>query len=242
MRRVGIGAALVVVVTCAVGGCSLLPPQSTSDTKTLDQQVTSIKLDGGSGGVEVRGQSGLTKVTVDRTVKYTSGQPRTDTYRVDGGVLVLTGNCGDHCDVDYLVTVPVGLAVGGQLSSGRIELHNVGPVDVTTTTGSIDLVDVVGAVKAQTTNGRIEGGGLRGGGVRADTSNGSIDLKLADANDVTARTSNGQIKLTVPSSGTYRVSGDSHNGHRQIGVDDDASGRYALDLNSDNGSIEVTKA
>lgn len=240
MRRLGIGV-LVVAGVCAVGGCGLLPPQSLSDTKTLDQPVTSIKLDGRSGGVEVRGQAGLSKVTVDRTIQYTGGQPKTDTYRVDGGVLVLTGECGDNCDVDYLVTVPAGLAVSGQTSNGHVELHNVGAVDVTTSSGSVDLVDVVGTVKAHTDNGSIEGSGLRGGTVQANTDNGSITLTLAEAADVTARTTNGQITLTVPSD-SYRVSTDTHNGHRKIGVSNDPSGRHALDLNTDNGSIEVTQA
>jgi hypothetical protein len=239
MRRWGLGV-LVVAGACSVGGCSLLPPQSVSDTKTLDQSVTSIKLDGRSGGVEVRGQAGLSKVTVDRTIKYTSGQPKTDTYRVDDGVLVLTGECGDNCDVEYLVTVPAGLAVSGQTSTGHIELHNVGPVDVTATTGSIDLVDVVGPVKAHTSNGSIEGTGLRGGAVQANTSNGSIELTLATAADVQARSTNGAIKLAVPSD-SYRVQTDTHNGHRKIGVTDDPSGKHTLDLNTDNGSIEVTQ-
>ncbi|MFC0432457.1 DUF4097 family beta strand repeat-containing protein [Kutzneria buriramensis] len=242
MRRVGIGAALVVAGACAVGGCSLLPAQSVSDTTTLDQSVTSIKLDGHSGSVEVNGQTGATKVTVERTIKYRDQRPNQDAYQVTGGVLTLTGDCGSDCDVDYVVTVPAGLAVGGGTSSGHIALHHVGAVDVKTSTGSVELADVTGTVKAETSNGAIEGTGLRGGAVQATTSNGEIDLTLADANNVTARTSNGRIQLTVPSSATYRVSGNSSNGHRRIGVDDDASGKYSLDLNTDNGSIEVDKA
>jgi hypothetical protein len=242
MRRVVIGAALVVAGACAVGGCSLLPAQSVSDTTTLDQSVTSVKLDGGSGSVEVNGQAGATKVTVERTIRYRDQQPNRDTYRVAGGVLTLTGDCGDNCNVDYVVTVPAGLTVAGGTDAGHIALHNVGAVDVKTSSGSVQLVGVTGTVKAETSNGAIEGSGLRGGAVQATTSNGEIDLTLADANNVTARTSNGRIRLTVPSSGTYRVSGNSSNGHRKIGVDDDASGRYALDLNTDNGSIEVNKA
>lgn len=127
-----------------------------SDTKTLDQKVTAIKLDGRSGSLRVQGQAGLSKITVERTVKYYDGSsPNQDTYRVDGDVLMLTGHCGSNCDVSYEVTVPTGLPVSGQTSTGHIELQNVGAVDVTTSTGSVDLTDVVGAVKAETSNGEI---------------------------------------------------------------------------------------
>jgi hypothetical protein len=66
MRRVGAGV-VVVAGACVLGGCGLLSPQSISETTTLDQPVTSVKLDGRSGDMTVRGQSGLTKVTVQRT-------------------------------------------------------------------------------------------------------------------------------------------------------------------------------
>ncbi|GAA3437528.1 DUF4097 family beta strand repeat-containing protein [Kutzneria kofuensis] len=242
MRRLLGIVGLVVVGACVAGGCgNLLPPQSMSDTKTLDQKVTAIKLDGRSGSLRVQGQAGLSKVTVERTIKYHDGSPNQDTYRVDGDVLVLTGQCGSNCDVSYEVTVPAGLPVSGQTSTGHIDLRNVGAVDVTTSTGGVDLTDVAGAVKAETTNGEITGTGLHAGGVQAHTTNGSIDLTLLEPADVTARTSNGQIKLAVPT-GSYRLSTGTHNGHRKIGIADDPNGKNRLDLNTDNGSIEVTQA
>ena len=241
MRRWGIGVA-VLAGAFAVGGCGLLPPQSMSDTKTLDQQVTAIRFDGRAGSVQVQGKTGQTKATVERTIKYRDGtSPKQDTYRVDGSVLVLTGDCGEDCSVDYDVTVPAGVAVSGQTTAGDIELHGVGAVDVTTTAGGVDLADVRGTVKAHTTNGEITGSGLRGGGVQVETTNGGIDLTMAEAADVTARTSNGGIKLAVPS-GSYRVSTNNHTGRQKIGVAEDPNGKYRLDLNTDNGSIDVTQA
>ena len=239
MRGLAIGV-LVVAGACAIGGCSLLPPQSLSDTKTLDQPVTSIKLDSQVGSLHVQGQTGLAKATVERTIRYRDGQPKQDTYRVDGGVLTLGGECGDNCSVDYDVTVPAGLPVSGETTAGRIELRNVGTVDVTTTEGSIDLADVTGPVKVHTTNGQVTADGLRGGAVQAQTTNGSVDLTLLEAGDVSARTTNGQIKVAVPAD-SYRVQSDTHNGHRKIGVADDPAGKHTLDLNTDNGSIEVTQ-
>jgi len=240
-RALGI-AGLVVAGACVMSGCShLLPPQSMSETKTLDQPATSIKLDSRSGRVVVVGQAGLTKVTVKRTIKYRDGTPKQDTYRVDGGVLVLGDDCGSNCTVDYDITAPAGLPVSGQTSTGAVQLRNVGAVDVTTSAGDFDLVDVAGTVKAETTNGRITGRGLHGGNVRAKTSNGRIDLALLEPGDVTARTDNGDIKVAVPSGG-YRVTTQNNNGHRKIGVTEDPNGKNTLDLGSDNGDIEVVAA
>lgn len=242
MRNWGLGV-LVVAAACAVGGCAnLLPPQSMSDTKTLDQQITSIKLNGQAGDVRVQGQAGLTKTKVVRTIKYHDGStPNQDTYRVDGGVLVLTGDCGDNCSVDYEVTTAAGLPVSGQTTAGDITLTKVGAVDVGTTSGDVALTDVTGTVKAHSTNGGITGTGLRGGGVRADTANGDVHLKLAEAADVSGRTSNGDITVTVPAD-SYRVSAGTHNGGRKVRVPDDPAGKHTLDLNTDNGSIRVDQA
>jgi hypothetical protein len=242
MRRLLGIAGLVVAGACVATGCSrLLPPQSISETKTLDQAVTSIKLDGRSGGVTVHGQAGLTKATVQRTIKYHDSPPSQDTYRVDGGVLVLSGGCGTNCDVDYDVTVPAGLPVSGQTSTGHIELSNVGAVDVHASTGDVRLTDVTGPVKAETSNGDIGGTKLHGGKVQATTSNGAIDLTLLEPSDVTARTDNGDVKLAVPTGG-YRVVTNTHNGHRKIGIAEDPNGRYVLDLGTDNGEIDVVNA
>ncbi len=245
MRNWGIGV-LVVAAGLAAGGCTnfstLLPPQSVSDTKTYDQTITSIKLDAHSGDVSVQGQTGITKTTVVRTIKYRDGSaPTQDTYRFDGGVLTLAGDCGDNCSIDYQVTAPAGLPVSGQTTAGDISLTKVGTVDVGTTSGDVDLSDVTGTIKAHTTNGKVTGTGLRGGGIQANTTNGAVELTLAEAVDVTARTTNGQIRMVVPDDG-YRVSTDTHNGSRKIRITDDPAGKHTLDLNTDNGDIRVDKA
>ena len=233
---------LVVAGACVATGCSrLLPPQSMSETKTLDQSVTSIKVAGRSGDVVVHGQPGLAKVTVQRTITYHDGPPKQDTYHVDGGVLVLTGDCGSNCDVDYDIKAPAGLPVSGETSNGDVRLTTVGAVDVTTSSGTVDLTDVAGTVTAKSSNGEITGRGLHGGKVQATTDNGEINLTLREAGDVTARTDNGDIRLAVPTGG-YRVTTTTNNGHRKIGITEDPNGRNILDLGTDNGEITVVNA
>ena len=117
MRRWGIGVA-VVVGACAVGGCALLPPQSVSDTKTLDQSITAVKLAGRSGNVHVTGQAGLTKTTVERTIRYRNGSPGQDTYHVEGGTLETLGALKPAFKDDGVVTA----GNASQISDGAAAL------------------------------------------------------------------------------------------------------------------------
>lgn len=229
-----------VIGATAVAACDGGPESTFEDDATVTQRITSVRLDGRSGGVTLRGEKGRAKVDLHRAVRYRDDRPKGPTHRVEDGVLVLRG-CGDDCSVDYTVRLPAGLPVSGRTTSGEIRLSDVGEVSVRTTSGSISLDGVAGPAKAHTTNGEVKGRGLRGGRVQAETSNGTIDLVPATAMDVRAKTSNGGIVLAVPP-GRYRVSAKTDNGDREIGVANDPSGDHTLDLTTGNGEITVKKS
>ncbi|MFE1951921.1 DUF4097 domain-containing protein [Streptomyces sp. NPDC059524] len=176
-------------------------------------------------------------MSLRREIEYRDDKPRDATHRIENGVLIL-GGCGSRCSVDYTVDVPAGIPVTGELSSGAVHLNKVGAVNVTTSSGRIELHGVSGAVEVRTSNGRITGDDIKGTRVQAQTSNGAIKLDLATPLDVQAQTSNGDITLTLPKAG-YQVTADTDNGDRTIGVSDDPSGKYRLGLRSSNGDITV---
>ncbi|WP_461020552.1 DUF4097 family beta strand repeat-containing protein [Streptomyces daliensis] len=227
---VGIGAG-------ALSACALGPASTAEDDASVTEKITSVRLDNSSGGVELRGERGRDDASVHRRIEYQGDRPEGASHRVEDGVLVL-GGCGDDCSVTYTVELPAGLPVSGKASSGEVTLSRVGAVDVATDSGGIELDGVAGAVEARTSNGRIEGRGLRGGHVRAETSNGGIDLAPAKAQDVTAKTSNGAIELTVPA-GAYEVSSRTSNGEKDIGIRDERGAPHRLDLVTSNGDITV---
>ncbi|GAA3651890.1 DUF4097 domain-containing protein [Streptomyces chitinivorans] len=232
-----LGAAAALGLICgALGACGLLPGETFEDRAELSDEVTSVRLEGGSGDVELRGGNGA-GVSVHRSVEYRGERPEGATHRVADGVLVL-GDCGGDCSVSYTVELPAGVPVSGSASTGTITLSDVGAVEVSTSSGRIELDGVAGAVDVRTSNGRITGRGLKGGGIRAQTSNGAISLSPSAAQDVRAKTSNGAIDLTVPE-GSYRVSAHSGNGDRRIGVPDAPDGEHRLELNTSNGDITV---
>ncbi|GAA2385570.1 hypothetical protein GCM10010420_05140 [Streptomyces glaucosporus] len=228
-----------VLAAALAGSCGLVPGETFGDGATVDAEITSVRLESGPGDVTLRGREDLDRVTLERTVEYRGDRPEGATHRVEDGVLVL-GGCGRRCEVRYTVDVPAGITVTGSTSNGRVTLDKVGAVDVSTSNGRVELEDVAGPVEVRTNNGRITGRGLRGDGIRAETSNGEVDLALAAPQDVRVRTSNGDVVLTVPGA-RYRVTADSDNGDRNIGVDDDPSGPYTLDLATGNGGITVKR-
>jgi hypothetical protein len=220
----------------AVASCDL-KDRSYKDDSTLPGTFASVRVDNGSGGVTLNGVPSGHTLTLHRKVSYRGHKPGKATYRIEKGVLVL-GGCGSGCSVGYTVDVPEGTPVSGKVSNGAVELSRVGPVQVVTGSGHIGLHSVTGPVSVVTTNGRITGEDVRSGSVVARTTNGRIDLALTSPADVRARTSNGSVSLTVPQA-TYRVTAETHNGSRHIGVPNAPSGRHQLTLQTTNGDITV---
>jgi DUF4097 and DUF4098 domain-containing protein YvlB len=143
--------------------------------------------------------------------------------------------------VSYTVALPAGLPVTGQTSNGDISLSRVGDVQVSTSNGSITLADVSGTADVRTSNGAITGRGLNGTRVHAQSSNGDIQLTPAKAQDVKASTDNGEITVTAPAA-SYRVTAHSDTGHTDVGIANDPSGQFLIDLHDGNGTIAVRPA
>ncbi|MFF1692190.1 DUF4097 domain-containing protein [Streptomyces sp. NPDC058257] len=225
----------------AAAGLSACGPGETfEDDASLKEQITSVRLDTGTGSVTLRGREGLDKISVHREITYHGDKPDGSTHRVDEGRLTLEG-CGDDCKVDYTVDVPAKVAVDGETSRGDADLSDVGPVDLKTGSGDITLEGAAGEVKARTSNGNINGKGLRGSRIDTETSNGEIDLTPGKAQDIRAKTSNGELTLNLPDS-SYRISVKTGNGDKDIGVRSDPSGDHRIELTSGNGDISVNPA
>ncbi|WP_353808884.1 DUF4097 family beta strand repeat-containing protein [Agromyces sp. SYSU T00194] len=243
-KRMLLGGAVAALAVFGLAGCGVVaefvgPPQSFTDDTTITEAVTAIDIDHPAGSITVQSVRGATDISLERTVRY-RGVDRDigETHEVDGSTLVLHG-CGRNCSVDYVLQVPEGLDVEGETSNGAIALSGVADAQVSTSNGRIDLEGVTGTVDVDTSNGRIVGSDLTGDGIVASTSNGAIELELGTAQDVTATTSNGPIELRVPD-GPYRVETDTSNGRVDVDIATDPNGEFTLDLQTSNGSIQVT--
>lgn len=231
------------------------------DTETT--KITEIVLTGGSGNVTIATSSAPSApATRIRRIVRTSGADPEVSYRVDKGVLSIDTDCGAGCQATYEITAPAGVAVRGQLSSGNIQLAQVGSANVRTGSGDIELTRIDGTVKAEATSGSIEanatggaltlrttsgditGASLRGGkAVAAEATSGNVEIGLAEAASVNARVQSGNIELTVPP-GPYRVLSSLDNGDLDSDVVSSPGATSVLDVSatSGNASIELVES
>ncbi|MBD7999503.1 DUF4097 family beta strand repeat-containing protein [Oerskovia gallyi] len=233
-------AGLVAVAAVTLGACGFGPRSIATDTYTVTDEITAVRLDLEAGSVTLRGDGSATEVGIERTVDYAGSYPEQETHRVEDGVLVLSG-CGRYCSASYSIDLPAGLPVTGETSHGSIDLDATGAVDVETSNGSITLTDVDARIVARTSNGKITGTRLGGtDGIDAETSNGSVEISITTPQDVRAATDNGKVQVRVPD-GSYRVHAETDLGGTDVSVPDDPDGEFTIDASSSNGRVTVSR-
>ncbi|MBS2965661.1 DUF4097 family beta strand repeat protein [Actinocrinis puniceicyclus] len=98
-----------------------------------------------------------------------------------------------------------------------------------------------GVVWARAASGAVTGTRLASQRVDAQTLSGDVELDLAAApQSVTASVASGSVDVTVPVGTTYRVSGRTQSGDRQIaaGVQDYSSPRQ-ITIDTDSGDVAL---
>ncbi|MCP2255674.1 hypothetical protein LY13_004455 [Prauserella aidingensis] len=210
-----VGGAVFVVAGVGVG-TGWLWPTSEERTGIVDADVERIRLDLGSGDVDIRVDENAQRTTVRQSVQRLFAEPG-ETYEVDGSTLEL-GDCDWFCSVNYEVTVPSRVAVDGEFNSATLTVDGVGDVHVEMNSG-----DVRGSAR---------------GSVDVDGNSGSVELEVADPRRVTADLNSGDVRLTVPD-GEYEVLGDSNSGDRDIGVTVSPNADRVLDLSTNSGDVLV---
>ncbi|MEU1075932.1 MULTISPECIES: DUF4097 family beta strand repeat-containing protein [unclassified Streptomyces] len=234
-------AALAAVTAGGLSGCSALKDEKTfEDDAAVHQKISAIRLDTGNGGVKVDASARGTTTSVHRKVNYHGDRPSGTSFRVENGVLTLSG-CGKRCGVDYVVKVPAGLPVTGGTSNGGVTLTDVGMVDVHTSNGEIVVNKTTGPVKLRTSNGDVSVKDAKGGGIDTQTSNGAVTIQTATPQNIRARTTSGSLTVTVPPAGYQIAANDSH-GEKRVAFRNDPSGKYRLDLSTTNGDLTVESA
>lgn len=238
MSRTGRAAAGVALIGAAVAvGLGWWWPSTADADDVVRERISAVELDTDSGNVTIR-TGDVDTTRVQQRFDYTWGEPDA-AFSVEDGRLRLA-DCGWTCSVDYDVVVPRGTSVSGKVDSGNIELEGVTGADVETDSGNIELRDVDGDVKADADSGDIDGIQLSGN-VEAEADSGNITLSLAKPGNVTADVDSGNIDLIVPDA-TYRVSGKTDSGQRDVAVATDPDAGHELELESDSGNVTVARS
>jgi hypothetical protein len=221
---------LVVLTLLAAGAMAVVSEffEQERTQSTSYEDVRGVVADTDVGTIEVRRGTAGAPVRVDRTVRWSFGDPRSS-ERVDGALLRLGGDCGSgwrfgECSVDYRVTVPPGTTL-----------------ELTTATGSIEVEGADADVRATTSTGSLELTSLTSDTVAAQASTGSVELTFAEApTSVTARTSTGSVEVVVPADGSaYAVDVRTSTGASTTTVPVDSASPRRIEARSSTGSVEV---
>lgn len=252
-----IAAVTVIAATgLALSACGQVGAKLTYND-TVKTKVTSIVLDQHSGDVVVTtGTSAETTIT--RIVRNTTDPQMS--YQLVGTALHLSDKCGLHCAVSYQITAPAGVTVSGELTSGDVQLTDVGTIDLRVTSGDVQVRNATGAVKVKTTSGDVTVAGAKGGAtleatsgdirateiaggpVTAKVTSGDVTVGTTTVQSVSAQTTSGDVHLSVPT-GKYAVSTQKGSGDVTVnGVTDDPAASAHLDLRVGSGDIVVSGA
>ncbi len=209
--------------------------------------LTTVSIDASAGSVTVEAAD-TDHVEVRAEISdglRATGESRT----VDGDTLRLRSTCpnfgSDWCHVDYEITMPRDIALVIDSDDGAVDVTGTtGTVDIGADNGSVTLADLSGVLRVSTSNGRVSAARLRSQTATVDSDNGRITLQFAvPPTTVDTSADNGRIEVVVPADGTaYRVHTSTDNGSQQVSVPEDAASPRSITARTDNGSITVRPA
>ncbi|MFI6239369.1 DUF4097 family beta strand repeat-containing protein [Micromonospora sp. NPDC050795] len=257
-RRVAAPVALGLATTLIVlAGCDNLSFRRLDYDNTEAARITTVRVSGGSGDVVIRGTGAASEVRIKRVVRYQGGEPDNTRYEIKDSELVLDTDCGSRCSISYEVTVPEGVAVKGETSSGNVELSRVGTVELQVSSGDVRISGASGAVGVEARSGNIEvneaaaavrlrasSGDITarrlGGTVDAGASSGNVNVELDKPASARVHASSGDVTLVVPQ-GSYRVRSNADSGDETVTVADNPAASLVLDGSADSGNLTISE-
>lgn len=198
----------------------------------------------GSGDLTVRpGPAG--QVSEQRVLTWTGREPVV-TESLAGGTLTITALCPSSarrtCGADITLSVPPGVAVQAQLTSGDVAVSGLrGPVSVAASSGDLRLSGLSGPLRLRSDSGDIVGEALASAQVDAEDNDGDVSLAFAAIPARVSAISNaGDVSVDVPrQAGGYRVRAATAAGDRSVSVRPDPASAHVIIATSDAGDVAV---
>jgi hypothetical protein len=163
--------------------------------------VAGLRLDVGEADVEIDG--GASAIEMTRVEEFSFGRPSVGEPRVENGRVTVRSRCPEQvigsCRVSFRLAVP----------------DNV-PIEIETSSGTVDLAGVRATVQISTGSGAIRAAGFCGFSLRAVSDRGDVStVSECSADRLELRSTTGDVRALVP------------------------AGRYAIDAQSDTGSVRT---
>jgi len=237
------GRIFAIVVAVGWSGCAF-DGERRLESFTVEDEVSALVVDVGSGNVTVRGtDSETTSVTAwirgeycELDQDFASGTLRLESRREGGHPLRW------RCEIDLEVLAPAGADLELGTGSGNVDAAHVeGAVDVDTGSGNVDLADVAGDLRVETGSGNIEAHQLTSPSVYAHAGSGNVSATFAVPPDAVAvETGSGNVRLRLPEE-RYRVDTDHGSGEVHVtGIIDDPDADRWIAIDTGSGNIDVT--
>ncbi|MDG4805666.1 DUF4097 family beta strand repeat-containing protein [Micromonospora sp. WMMD1120] len=257
-RRVVTPVALGLATTLIVlSGCDNLAFRRLDYDNTEAVRITTVRVSGGAGDVVIRGTGPASEARIKRVVRYQGSEPDDARYEIKGSELLLDTDCGSRCAISYEVTVPEGVTVRGETSSGNVELSRVGAVDLQVSSGDVRVSGASGALGVETRSGNIEvseasaevrlrasSGDITarrlGGTVDAEASSGNVNVELDKPASARVHASSGDVTLLVPE-GSYQVRSSADSGDKTVTVADNPAATLVLDGSANSGNLTISE-
>lgn len=204
-----------------------------------------------NGAIDVAPDAGASSVLI-KGVKFATGSSEEDARAALGKLEVTAAAQADNPrtllvelrvpaelvgrSVGASINVRVPQAVAADLTTNNGGVHARGlrrAVKAVTTNGRIDVQDVAGDVSATSTNGTVAARGVQGR-CALQTTNGDVELDARDG-DVSAVTTNGSIRATAAPPAEGQVSLRTTNGSIHAAVPPNLKGQ--LDMSCTNGRV-----
>ncbi len=147
------------------------------------------------------------------------------------------------CGAEVTVEVPDGVPVEVTTTSGSVEVRDLGTdVLVTSADGDVEVSGTLATVSVTTGSGSVEVRDLEAAELKVRTADGDVDAELAEQPyALAARSDGGDVRVTVPGGDrTYQVSVESKGGSASSDLEDDPEGEGLVNLRSDDGDVELT--
>jgi len=177
-------------------------------TSTPASGITKVVIIARAGSLDVNGKSGATAIAATGKAEAPNDAQLAQTKLVatrNGSQLTIEAQTGDDASLGFEVTLPAGVAVVIKDGSGSMTVKNVGDLDVTDGSGSIEIHDVTGNVRITDGSGSIEVKQVKGNVTITDDGSGSVDVQDVQGDFTVLQKGSGHIdyerisgKVSVP--------------------------------------------
>jgi hypothetical protein len=221
-------AAILVAVAATLAIWWAASRETRTTTYRVLGDLAAIRLDLGQADVEIDG--GATAVEVRRVDRFAYGAPSRERRSVTAGTLSISSRCPDQvlgsCRASYRLAVP----------------DNV-PLEIQTSSGTVNVTGVRASVTINTGSGPIAASGFCGFLLRATSDSGDVRaLSECSADRLELRSRAGDVRAVVPS-GRYQIDAQSDTGSSRVrGLTNAPDAPFQIQALSTSGDVSVEAA